>query len=34
MLIGWNDIETEAPGFWPPEVNSQLIGKVPDADKD
>ena len=27
------DTETEAPGFGPPEVNSQLIGKVPDAGK-
>ena len=24
----------EAPIFWPPDVNSQLIGKDPDAGKD
>ena len=33
MLIGRTDTETEAPGFGPPEVNSRLIGKVPDAGK-
>ena len=27
-------METEAPGFWPPEADSRLIGKVPDAGKD
>ena len=26
--------EAEAPGFWSPDVNSWLIGKVPDAGKD
>ena len=34
ILIERNDSEAEAPVFWPPDVNSQLIGKVPDAGKD
>ena len=34
MFIGRTDIEVEAPIFWPPDANSQLIGKDPDADKD
>ena len=34
LLIERNDSEAEAPVFWPPDVNSQLIGKVPDAGKD
>ena len=32
ILIG--RIEAEAPILWPPDVKSQLIGKVPDAGKD
>ena len=28
------DPEAEAPIFWPPDANSQLIGKDPDAGKD
>ena len=27
-------IEAEAPILWPPDANSQLIGKDPDAGKD
>ena len=34
ILIGRTDAEAEAPVFWSPDVNSQLIGKVPDAGKD
>ena len=33
ILIGRTD-EDEAPVFWSPDANSQLIGKVPDAGKD
>ena len=29
--IGRADAEAEAPVFWPPDVNSRLLGKVPDA---
>ena len=28
------DAEAEAPVLWSPDVNSRLIGKVPDAEKD
>ena len=28
------DTEAEAPILWPPDVNSQLTGKDPDAGKD
>ena len=34
ILIGWTDAEAEAPILWPPDANSQLIGKDPDAEKD
>ena len=34
ILIGRTDAEAESPVFWSPDVNSQLIGKVPDAGKD
>ena len=34
ILIGRTDAEAEAPGFWSSDVNSRLIGKVPDAGKD
>ena len=34
ILTGRTDAEAEAPVFWSPDVNSQLIGKVPDAGKD
>ena len=30
-LIGRTDAEAEAPIFWSPDMNSQLIGKDPDA---
>ena len=33
-LIGRTDAEAEAPIFWLPDANSQLIGKDPDAGKD
>ena len=33
MLIGRTDVEAEAP-FWSPDVNSLLIGKVPNPGKD
>ena len=33
ILIGRTDAEDESPVFWSPDVNSQLIGKVPDAGK-
>ena len=32
--IGRTDAEAEAPILWPPDVNSELIGKDPDAAKD
>ena len=32
VFIGRTDAEAEAPVLWPPDVNSQLIGK--DAGKD
>ena len=34
MFIGRTDAEVEAPIFWPPDVKTRLIGKVPDAGKD
>ena len=34
LFIGRTDVEAEAPILWPPDVNSQLIGKDPDAGKD
>ena len=34
MFIGRADAEAEAPVLWPPDMKSQLIGKVPDAQKD
>ena len=34
ILIGRTDAKAEAPIFWPLDVNSQLIGKNPDAGKD
>ena len=33
-FIGRTDVEAEAPVLWPPDVNSQLIGKDTDAGKD
>ena len=33
-LFEKRDDEVEAPVFWSPDVNSRLIGKVPDAEKD
>ena len=34
MLIGRTDVEAEAPVSWSPDMNSPLIGKVSDAEKD
>ena len=34
ILIGRTDAEAEVPVLWPPGVNSQVIGKDPDAGKD
>ena len=34
IFIGITDTEAEAPVLWLPDVNSQLIGKDPDAEKD
>ena len=34
ILIGRTDAEAETPVFWSSDVNSWLIGKVPDAGKD
>ena len=34
VLIGRSDAETEASVFWPPDMNSQHIGKNPVAAKD
>ena len=34
IFIGRTDAETEAPILWPPDANSQLIGKDPDAGED
>ena len=33
ILVGRTDVEAEAPVFWSSDVNSPLIGKVPDAGK-
>ena len=33
-FIGGTDSEAEVPKLWPPDANSQLIGKDPDAGKD
>ena len=33
IFIGRTDAETEAPIFWPPDVNSWLTGKDPDPGK-
>ena len=33
MLIGRVDVKAEAPVFWSPDANSQLIGKTPNAGK-
>ena len=33
IFIGITDTEAEAPVLWLPDVNSQLIGKDPDAEK-
>ena len=34
IFIGRTDAEAETPILWPPNVNSRLIGKDPDAEKD
>ena len=34
IFIGRTDAEVEAPELWPPDAESQLIGKDPDAGKD
>ena len=34
IFIGRNDADVETPAFWSSDVNSWLIGKVPDAGKD
>ena len=34
IFTGRADAEAEAPILWPPDVNSQLTGKNPDAEKD
>ena len=34
ILIGRTDAEVEAQMLWPPDANSQLLGKVPDAGRD
>ena len=34
IYTGMTDAEAEAPILWPPDVNSQLIGKDPDTQKD
>ena len=34
VFIGRTDIEAETPILWPPDVNSWLTGKDPDAGKD
>ena len=34
MFIGGADAEAEAPVFWPPDAESHLTGKNPDAGKD
>ena len=34
VFIGRTDAEAETPILWPPDANSRLIGKDPDAGKD
>ena len=34
ILIRRTDAKAEAPVFWSPDANDQLIGKVPDAGND
>ena len=34
IFIGRTDAEAETPILWPPDMESQLIGKDPDAEKD
>ena len=34
IFIGRTDAEVEAPILWPPDANSQLLGKVPDVGRD
>ena len=34
IVIGTIDADAEAPIFWPPDANSQLMRKDPDAGKD
>ena len=34
IFIGRTDADTEAPIFWPPDANSRLTGKDPDAGKE
>ena len=34
IFIGRTDAETETPALWPPDAQSQLIGKDPDVGKD
>ena len=34
LMLGRIDAEAEAPVLWPPDVNSWLIGKDPDAGQD
>ena len=34
VFIGGTDVEAETPVLWPPDVESWLIGKDPDAGKD
>ena len=34
IFIGRTNVEAETPILWPPDVKSQLTGKVPDAGKD
>ena len=34
IFIGRTDAGAEAPIFWPPDMNSRLIRKDPDAGKD
>ena len=34
ILLGRTDAEAEAPVLWSSDVNSWLIGKIPDAGKD
>ena len=34
LFIGRTDAEAETPILWPPDVNSQPIGKDADAEKD